>query len=103
MSAKIDLQGTQAEKLKHIWLDQAKKFSAHASDLRDFIQSAHKWSDIWHTTVWGRPDALPQKDLYQPPATNRPPVSRRCARAERQRFGKKMTARFPGTAGHRQR
>ena len=66
MGAKIDLHDSQAESLKSIWLSQAKKFSDHAGDLRDFLQSAHRWSDIWHATVWGMPDAVLQRDFYQP-------------------------------------
>ena len=64
MSAKIDLHGSQAESLKSIWLSQAKKFSVHTGDLRDFLQSAHRWSDVWHATVWGMPGAVLQRDFF---------------------------------------
>jgi hypothetical protein len=104
MSAKIDLHGMQDKDLKHIWLSQAKKFVDHENDLREFIQAAHRWSDIWHATVWGMPDAAQQRGIFNPTAATRSPGNkRRSARANRQRFGKKVSARFPGTAGHRQR
>jgi len=104
MHAKIDLHGMPAEDLKRIWLSQAKKFADHANDLREFIQAAHRWSDIWHATIGGMPRAAQHGGLIKPPSTARSPGNkRRSARADRQRFGKKMSARFPGTAGHRQR
>jgi len=104
MASKIDLPDTQAAALKRIWLSQAKKLSDHAGDLREFIQAAHRWSDIWHATVWGMPNAAQQRGTSHPSAAPRSPGhKRRNARANCQRFGKKMSARFPGTAGHRQR
>jgi hypothetical protein len=103
MSAKIDLHDSQAESLKSIWLSQAKKFSEHAGDLRVFLQSAHRWSDIWHATIWGMPGAVLQRDFFHRSSMARPPAAKRRARADRQTYGKKMTARFPGTGGHRQR
>jgi len=104
MAAQLDLHTSQAEKLKRIWLSQARKFADHANDLQKFIQAAHKWSDVWHATVWKMPDAAQQHGLIHQSAPHRITVhKRRCARVERQRYGKKMSARFPGTAGHRQR
>jgi hypothetical protein len=103
MGKKIPLHGGQAATLKRIWLDQARKFSDRSKDLRDFIQSAHTWSDMWHTTVWRMPDADQQRGLLHRPTARRMAASGRRTRADRQRYSKKMTARFPGTAGHRQR
>ena len=105
MSTKTDLHGTQSEKLKQIWLEQAKKFSGQAKDLRDFIQSAHRWSDLWHTTVRGMPNAEQQRGLLHPHAssTRISAHKQRRARAQQQNQKQKMSARFPGTAGHRQR